>query len=156
MKTTLLYPASVITETLRFLQASGQKSCEGIVLWLGGREGSNINIKVVYEPAHRAEADVFHIPPNSMLQLKEYLRKNRLFIAAQVHSHPSEAFHSRADDQWAIVRHAGALSIVLPRFALQTTPATFFDHAATFKLSETNRWEQLSNQMAGELCKIAH
>lgn len=110
MNTTLLYPASVITETLRFLQASGQKRCEGIVLWLGSREGCNINIKAVYEPAHHAEADVFHIPPKSMLQLKEYLRKNRLFIAAQVHSHPFEAFHSRADDQWAIVRHTGALS----------------------------------------------
>jgi len=35
-------------------------------------------------------------------------------VAAQVHSHPDEAFHSKGDDEWAIVRHEGALSIVVP------------------------------------------
>lgn len=154
MTTTMYYSKSAIDETLKFLQASGRKRCEGIVLWLGTREENSIHIKSVYQPLHQAQADVFRIPPASMQQLKEHLRRNRLFIACQVHSHPHEAFHSSADDQWAIVRHVDALSIVIPNFALQTTPSTFFDHAAVFKLSQFNQWEEVPNNEVTELCKL--
>lgn len=154
MDTILYFSESVVANTLRFLQASGEQEHEGIVLWLGVRAGSTIQIKNVYQPAHRAEADMFHIPSASMLQLKEYLRKNRLFVAAQVHSHPLEAFHSSADDKWAIVRHVGALSIVIPYFARQTTPATFFENIAVFRLSQSNEWELVPKHKVMELCKL--
>ena len=54
---------------------------------------------------------------------------------AQVHSHPGEAFHSPADDRWAIPRQVGALSIVLPFFAAGISEETFFEQAAVFTLS---------------------
>jgi proteasome lid subunit RPN8/RPN11 len=155
LKTVLVYTENIIELTLKYLKASGTRRCEGIVLWLGNREGGSINVKEVYEPDHQARADYFHIPEASMLKLKEHLRKNRLFIVSQVHSHPHEAFHSEADNRWAIVRHAGALSIVIPYFASQASSDNFFDNAATFQLSPVNRWEELTKQQVGDLCKIS-
>jgi hypothetical protein len=68
------------------------------------------------------------------------LRDRDLMVAAQVHTHPHEAFHSAADDRWAIVRHVGALSLVLPDFAQKTSIDSFLNEAAVFRLSDRNEW----------------
>jgi proteasome lid subunit RPN8/RPN11 len=75
-----------------------------------------------------------------MAALHDELRRERLMVAAQVHSHPGEAFHSYADDRWAIVRHEGALSLVVPDFALQTQVDNFLDQTKVFRFSETAKW----------------
>ena len=69
-------------------------------------------------------------------------------VAAQVHTHPAQAFHSEADDQWAIVRHVGALSLVVPYFAKDTRVASFFDDVALFRLSSENAWCEVSRANA--------
>ena len=38
-------------------------------------------------------------------------------LAGQIHSHPSHAYHSGADDELALVQLPGGLSIVVPDFA---------------------------------------
>jgi len=61
---------------------------------------------VAFKPwSEYAKALVFRIPPSSMTAMMAHLRERKLGLAAQVHSHPNRAFHSRADDAWAIVRH---------------------------------------------------
>lgn len=133
-------PMSTMAQTLSFLQISGKSRQECVVLWLGRKQADCIEITAVLRPMQHAKADMFHIPPASMREIMDYLKKNRLMIAAQVHSHPEQAFHSSADDTWAIIRHVGAVSIVLPYFASKTTPATFMRDAATFTLTAENRW----------------
>ena len=78
-----------------------------------------------------------------MRSLLELLSSRELMIAAQVHSHPYQAFHSEADDAWAIVRHVRALSLVVPDFALGTTPASFFADTKVFQLTASNQWRDL-------------
>jgi len=85
-------------------------------------------------------ATFFRIPRESIEELFDVLRGRELMVAAQVHTHPESAFHSAADDRWAIVRHVGALSLVLPYFAQRTTTSTFFKDTAAFALSAENRW----------------
>lgn len=147
-------PSVVAQTTLVILQRSGTRHKEGIALWLGRRTESSIEVVEVYEPAHIAEADLFRIPPPSMQALKEHLRKNRLMVAAQVHSHPMEAFHSKADDRWAIIRHVGAVSIVLPYFAQRTTSDQFLSDAAVFQLDAENQWLQVPRQYLERVCRI--
>ena len=79
-----------------------------------------------------------------MAAIMQRLRTANLMIAAQVHTHPREAFHSRADDTWAIVRHAGALSIVLPDFARNTTPTNFFSTGAVYECTAEGAWTQVT------------
>jgi hypothetical protein len=38
-------------------------------------------------------------------------------LAGQIHAHPTDAYHSPADDQLAMIRLPGGLSIVVPNFA---------------------------------------
>jgi hypothetical protein len=64
-------------------------------------------------------------------------------VAAQVHSHPGEAFHSKADDRWAIVRHEGALSLVVPNFALDTTVSRFLDDTKIYQFSAAAQWTEV-------------
>jgi proteasome lid subunit RPN8/RPN11 len=87
---------------------------------------------------------MFQIPAASMAALYAELRERRLMVAAQVHSHPYEAFHSRADDRWAIIRHEGALSLVVPNFASSTTAANFLEDTKIFQFSVTARWTEVT------------
>lgn len=51
------------------------------------------------------------------MQLAVALGPDDLYVA-RIHSHPAEAFHSRADDANPSLTHEGALSIVVPFFGL--------------------------------------
>jgi hypothetical protein len=62
-----------------------------------------------------------------------------------VHSHPAKAFHSRADDEWAIVRHEGALSLVVPDFASRTSADSFATDIAAFVLTSSNEWAEIKS-----------
>jgi len=130
----------VVKATLEKLQQAGHEHRECVVLWLGRQQAGTIDVERVFVPPQEAAADFFHIPPEGIVALFSHLRDLRLMVAAQVHAHPAEAFHSLAEDTWAIVRHVGALSLVLPFFGLHTTLETFMDDAAVFMLCIDNRW----------------
>jgi proteasome lid subunit RPN8/RPN11 len=142
---------TAIEETLKSLKRSARRNSEGIVLWLGRRAEPTSSVSRVYEPIHTAAADFFHIPKQGMAHMLALMGENDVSVLAQVHSHPQEAFHSEADDQWAIVRHLGALSLVLPDFARDATIENFMQLAATYRLDERNRWSRVS---AHHLCSV--
>jgi hypothetical protein len=85
----------------------------------------------------------FHIPPQGMKLLFDELRPSRLMVAAQVHTHPKEAFHSAADDHGAAIRHVGGLSLVLPYFARQTTADNFVEQTKVYSLTQADEWDEL-------------
>lgn len=145
---------SVLSDTLRFLHQSGLRNSEGVVLWLGQRTKELSIVTHVYQPIHRAAADFFHIPKEGMAHLMGYMDEHTVSVVAQVHSHPHEAFHSTADNQWAIVRHIGALSLVLPDFARNTTNHNFMDLAATFRLDATNHWVQVQQHALAKYLEV--
>jgi proteasome lid subunit RPN8/RPN11 len=139
--TRLSCPAPLIDETLEALRDAGRRGKERVVLWLAPRrliEGPTI--AEVYVPLQEACEDYFRIPPEGMTALMAHLRSRRLALLVQVHSHPGRAFHSRADDLWAVVRHEGGLSIVVPEFAAGISAANFTAKAAVFRLSSEDRW----------------
>lgn len=133
-----------ITTTIRHLQEAGRQRSECVVLWCGDRTDSEISVRDVYVPEQISAEDFFRIPPLSMQRLMTKLRKNNWMIAAQVHSHPMEAFHSPADDRWAIVRHKGAISIVVPYFAEGVTATNFLVKSSCFALNTRNKWGLIS------------
>ncbi|MEY9123302.1 Mov34/MPN/PAD-1 family protein [Bradyrhizobium yuanmingense] len=144
-----------IEETLKHLQEAGQRGNECVVLWFGRESPMGIEIEAVCRPAQVAGADIFRIPPPAMREIIGILAQHGWMIAAQVHSHPHEAFHSLADDKWAIVRHENALSLVVPYFAARTTAFSFMQDQKTFKLSVGNRWEELAAWEIGKWLQIS-
>jgi proteasome lid subunit RPN8/RPN11 len=133
-----------IAETIKLLREAGRQEC--ILLWLGRREHGLQRIIDVYKPLQEADRDYFEIPRQGMTVLMERLRTERLYVVSQVHTHPGLAFHSRADDKWAIIRHAGALSIVLPFFAESTTVENFLQESAVLQLDSSNRWNEVTSE----------
>jgi hypothetical protein len=125
---------SLVASTVAELRAA--TTVERVVLWLAEHIGNRTVVCEVFVPLQLASADYFHIPPQGMEQLLRHLRARRLLVAAQVHTHPVRAFHSAADDKWAIVRHAGALSLVVPRFCQDTSAETFATDAVVYQLDE--------------------
>lgn len=138
-------PHSVVADTLAHLRAAGRWNKECVVLWLAPRASSSDAppICAAYLPLQEARADRFRIPPEGMSTLMAHLRAHKLRLAAQVHSHPYEAFHSIADDDWAVVRREGALSVVVPDFASHTTPDNFVSDAKFYQLTASDRWLEL-------------
>ena len=146
----------VIEQTLSFLKNAGRTRQECLVLWLGERRKDGIAVRSALRPQQISGQDFFRIPPQSMRSIMSRLREERLMIAAQVHTHPFEAFHSEADNRWAIVRHIGALSFVVPYFAESTTSNNFLDSTALFALDANNRWIEVPTHTASQLCQIHH
>jgi hypothetical protein len=139
----LICPAQVVNTTLQHLRDAGGRHQECVVLWLGKRSGDEVTITASYRPLQTAKADMFHIGRQGMAALHDELRRLRLMVAAQVHSHPFEAFHSKADDAWAIVRHEGALSLVVPHFASQTQAANFLQMTKVYRFSAAAHWAEV-------------
>lgn len=138
--------SKVVHETVALLRSSPTR--ERVVLWLGQRQPGLVRIHEVHLPIQETEADYFRIPPEGMNALFAYLRPRRWMIAAQVHTHPGKAFHSAADDRWAIVRHEGALSLVVPWFCQSTSEATFERDALVYQLDASDRFIQVQGNAA--------
>jgi hypothetical protein len=154
MNSTIIVPVHHINKTLSELKRVGRWGSECVVLWLGRRCADSIQVEEVWVPEQKAGRCFFHIPENAMAKLFKELCARRLMIAAQIHTHPGRAFHSEADDKWAIVRHAGALSLVIPYFARNTRLESFKDDTAVFALSVQNHWELVSRESAEKHYRI--
>jgi len=145
--TAITCTTATLARTIEVLRAGSERSEERVVLWLAPVSAIRepITIAEVNVPLQITDVDYFKLPPESLRALMTHLRAARLKIVAQVHSHPGDAFHSKADDKWAIVRHVGALSLVLPRFARETTPWNFLEEVMTYELSAKNEWVHVPN-----------
>jgi len=148
----LACPTAIIDETLAHLRAGGAEACETAVLWLGRRSGDDQTIVEAFRPQQIVDRDFFQIPSEGMRALIAHLRGRQFHILAQVHSHPELAFHSRADDRWAIVRHLGAVSLVIPWFGLKTTRGSFLHDVAAFQLDATDRWCEVAPRSILVVC----
>ena len=136
----LYFARDAISQTLSQLREGGVRGCETALMWLGRRSEYDQSVEEVYRPQQKVAEDFFHIPPSGMRSMMAHLRSRRLNLLAQVHSHPELAFHSKADDRWAVVRHVGALSLVVPWFAARTSVDSFLDDIAVFQLSPDDAW----------------
>jgi len=145
--------ADDVKKTIQLLRDAGRREC--VLLWLGRREAGIQRIVDVYRPQQIGTVDYFEIPRNGMAALMKRLRVKGLYVVSQVHTHPCEAFHSPADDRWAIVRHEGAISIVLPEFASLTTVENFLKQAAVYQLDDSNIWNVVPAALLDDKLRIA-
>ena len=148
----MLCPFSVVEATLAQLREAGHSRRECVMLWLGRRDGERIQVVDAYRPLQTAKADMFRINRAGMSALHDELRRQRVMVAAQVHSHPMEAFHSKADDEWAIVRHEGALSLVVPHFASSTTLGNFLAQTKVYRFAPSAQWIEVPRPEVQQTC----
>ena len=141
-----------VVHTIARIRQRGERSAEGVMLWLGRRSALDSDVREAYEPLYWSKADQFVVPHEGMFALMDRICATGHAVLAQVHSHPERAFHSLADETWAVVKHVGAYSIVLPWFCAHTTPENFWQEAAVFVMQPSCRWLELSATEKERLC----
>lgn len=147
-------PQHVVDETQDFLRRCGELGREGVVLWAGRREGIEYRVSHAYVPVQRAirtkEGIGYVVEGEELRRLAEWLSECQLTLLAQVHSHPTEAYHSDTDDELAIITKLGGLSLVVPDFAIRPFR---LQECAVYRLFPTG-WEALAPVQVGALITL--
>jgi hypothetical protein len=117
---TLYLPMAVLRDTVGFLRAKGKEGHEGALLWLGTYHGTRAVVVEVYFPVQTPivsdQGLGYFVDGDDLFRLSKYLFEHGLRLLAQVHSHPDDAYHSEADDLFAIASEENCLSLVVPSF----------------------------------------
>jgi proteasome lid subunit RPN8/RPN11 len=144
----------VITTTLRVLQQFGGHGCEGLVLWVGEVTQDQARVTQAFVPDQRPvkseEGVGYFVDGATLFELNRKLADTGLRLIAQVHSHPGEAYHSAADDRYAIVTADGGLSLVVPDFGRAPADPTSW---AVYRLMKGS-WHELDVEQTRALLNI--
>ncbi len=105
-----------MTDTFAHLRSCGQGRDECVVYWTGPRRVPGV-VDAVVQPAHSAGPDWYEVESAWITGFFLELRRTDRTARAQVHSHPTVAWHSCTDDLYSLAPSPGFYSLVLPRFA---------------------------------------
>ncbi|MHB1863806.1 MAG: MPN domain-containing protein [Gemmatimonadaceae bacterium] len=141
---TFAIPCDVLTETIRFLRRVGAEGYEGFVLWSGRQEEDRrFAIRSAMIPKQRASKTdnglLVTVDGAALFDINRTAHERGEILAAQVHSHPTDAYHSSTDDAYPLVTIVGGMSIVIPDFA-RHAPRDI-ERWAWFRLSNASTWE---------------
>lgn len=113
-------PPEVIADTEESLRAAGRNGHELFVLWTGMVLNSTFQVRNSHVPrqtSYRSEDGCgVRVDGEALHALNAWLYEHRQSLGAQIHSHPTDAFHSVTDDTYPIVTAMGGLSIVAANF----------------------------------------
>jgi len=92
----------------------------------------------------------YSVSGETLFKLNRTLAETGLRLIAQVHSHPGEACHSRADDEYAIVTAEGGFSLVVPDFGKAPQDPSEW---AIYRLTNGN-WRELTSAEAQSIFHV--
>ena len=98
------------------LEPEMRKGHEGIVYLLGRTDGVTALAITVFRPQAMTTAGSFHVEPRAMAACVAAAGKYELQVIGQLHTHPSQAYHSDGDVEGARIRYPGYASVVLPNY----------------------------------------
>lgn len=153
--TAVRIPRTLVGEAMDHLRRMGRQGYEGFALWAGTLQGSTFQVTHTLIPAQkgiRSNSGVcVVIGPDELHRINVWLYENARMLIAQIHSHPTEAYHSETDDDYPIATTVGGLSLVVPDFARRTFS---IGTTALYRLSATARWDPLTVEEAAQLIQI--
>jgi len=135
-----------IDQMLETMREFGSHGWEVLVLWVGDIEPGTGKAHVVqaFVPKQKAISNEdgvgYFVNGETLFELNRDLSETGLRLIAQVHSHPRRAYHSDADDRYAIVTAEGGLSLVVPNFGSAPSAPTSW---AVYRL-HGREWQEMS------------
>ena len=111
---------SVLRNTITALSYGAGR--EMLCYWLGvelqtGTETKSAVVLTAAFPQVESAYAQFRVVEGQIGLITSWCAERRLWILAQVHTHPTDEPHSEADECWPASHRAGFLSIVFPFFA---------------------------------------
>jgi hypothetical protein len=150
-------PILILDQTLEVVREAGRHGGEAFVVW-GGQMAEDQ--KTLAFTSCLIPRQTAHTTPNGLLvtvegdalfEINQALYRRGEVLAAQVHSHPQEAYHSDTDDCFSLVTLKGALSVVIPRFGVDGINE--LTGWAWYRLTGQNQWAHLTG---GDRIQIVH
>jgi hypothetical protein len=151
----VVVPVSCADQTHAHLARVGRAGYEGLALWVGRQDATTFRVSetIIPEQRHIRTADgvCVIIAPEELHRLNVWLFRHKLALIGQIHSHPTEAYHSSTDDEYAIATTVGCFSLVVPDFARAP-----FDigRNATYRLDGGGRWQEVAPRLARQIIRI--
>lgn len=114
-------PLELVDETLEPLQEAGSHGYEAFALW-GGRLVGDASFEFVsaYFPEQTTsrgeEGLLVVVDGEALFRVNRAFYERGLILGCQVHSHPTDAYHSATDDTYPLMTLIGGLSGVVPDF----------------------------------------
>jgi hypothetical protein len=114
-------PDSLIEQTLQPLRDAGKQGYEAFVVWGGQKSGSaQFTFAAAYFPEQTASQTpsglLVEVSGDALFRVNRAFYEHGLTLGAQVHSHPTDAYHSDTDDTYPLMTLLGGLSVVIPDF----------------------------------------
>jgi hypothetical protein len=121
------------------LREAGADGYERFVFWSGRPlDAATFVVEAVHVPGQSAyktrQGLLVRVEGEALHRLNAWLYEHEQVLAAQVHAHPTDAYHSETDDTFPIVTSEGGLSIVVPDFCKDGLLAA---ETAVYRLSAT-------------------
>jgi hypothetical protein len=140
-----LVPLELVEKTLEPLQEAGREGWEAFILW-GGRLNEptrELQFVSAYFPRQTAsrsdEGLLVLVEGDALFRVNRAFYEQGLLLAGQVHSHPTDAYHSTTDDSFPLMTLIGGLSAVVPDFGAGGREA--LDRWAWYRLIGPAQWE---------------
>ena len=154
--TELRVPSEVIVEGYEFMRAAGRVRLEGMVLWAGKQRGHLFDVTELVIPKQRglstSDGLCAIVDADELRRLNMFLYRSTLELVAQVHTHPTRAYHSPTDDQYAIANTIGCYSIVVPNFAVVNYALS---ECAVYRLTALGEWLEVDESSAPNRIVVA-
>ena len=145
-------PRDIIIKSAATLRSLSGGHRESVVLWTGTHHAEVALVQRIIVPCQWASSLHFDVPLQERIRIMRQITSCGERLLAQLHTHPSKAFHSPADDRLALPRHTGAISIVIPNFAEKWS--------GDLQETSVNRhlgggvWEELSREAVSILFEV--
>lgn len=114
-------PLELVDQTLEPLQEAGRRGYEAFVLWGGQFDGlGRFEFVSAYFPEQTTsrgeEGLLVVVEGEALYRVNRAFYEQGLILGGQVHSHPTDAYHSDTDDAYPLMTLMGGLSGVVPDF----------------------------------------
>lgn len=140
----LIVSESIVRATDEALRAAGSGGLELFVLWTGHLVDHSFKVVERHVPkqySYRStEGCSVRVDAPALHELNVWLYEHQQTLGVQVHSHPTDAYHSETDDAFPIVTTDGGISLVVADFGRDGLLA---ESTARYRL-EGGYWEERS------------
>jgi hypothetical protein len=152
--TRFLVPTVVVRETDDQLRTAGRDRVECFVLWSGVQKANTFVVHSAHVPRQTAyrltDGLCVRVNGDELHRLNMWLFEHHEQLGVQVHSHPTDAYHSETDDTYPIVTVRGGLSLVVPNFGREGVRGR---GVAWYRLGVAT-WDELSRSEARRLIQF--
>ncbi|MBL7840823.1 MAG: Mov34/MPN/PAD-1 family protein [Cyclobacteriaceae bacterium] len=151
------FPMVCIETAYDHIRQAGSQRLEGVVLFAGTYDPvekvfhvletivpKQVSVNIDQGLLYAVDGDELH-------RINVHLHATKQTLVAQLHSHPSKAYHSSTDDAFPIITKVGGFSIVVPNFGMEEFS---LDKWVVYRLNANGFWEEVGLTKVTDIIEV--